>query len=638
MLLQKLIYKFTNIIFTISFFELIALFSIAHATAGIQRRQRYFSSYSKLKITCSWVSHVREAGILVSNGLLIYISPLLLNCHRSSIRSMSSDSESSCFKSPNLKLPARHKLANVRDKMLSSTESLDSLRSTQESSATTPDNIKKLIQQCKRITTSISNDSKSTLSAQAASSVVELEKIYTNIFNLNSKNKRLIQSLVTSNKGNEAKIEEHYDQRYCFTSNIPKPDTIHNSIQDALAQHMEALDDKLNEIVTLKHSIQAMVPTPSIPSADNSIQPIPSTSVSNTPLTHPDTPQNPSTYNTDAQNPTNRTISILPKQRDRFLSGQSIKQDLLQKRLSYSSAVVQHITAKRSHLEIVCRTAEESMALAKDLQKDPSVNIHFNVISKRIPQQKIILLNVPINTSQEFIKDCISTLLRVHTKDVQILKSSPAKTDNAINWIILLPIPQAKNLVYQGDIYIGLARCLARPFTSVLRCRRCQAFGHTTKACKFEENCDNCGNSHGDSDCSDAPHCINCNSHNNQHGTVFATNHKASENICPTFKLYYCNERQRLDTAFPSSKKSSLNKSAQQAQSAWNLSPPYPPPYPPLDPSPYPSPHPSPHPPPPPPSPLFWDFPLPHQGLLPLHPWPPVWSPPLYSGLSSFYH
>lgn len=497
--------------------------------------------------------------------------------------------------------------------MLSSTESLDSLCSTQESPTTTSDNIKKLIQQCKRITTSISNDSKSILSAKAAGSVVELGEIYINILKLNNKNKGLIQSLVTSNQGNEDKIEEYCNQIYLLKSNIRKPDTIYNSIQDALAQHMKALDDKLSEIATLKQSILSMVPTHSIQPVANIIQSNPTASVSNTPLLYPDTPKDPSTYSTEAKNLANRTLSIHPKQRDSFPSGHSIKQDLLQKRLSYSSAVVQHITAKKSHLEIVCRTAEESMALSKDLQQDPSVSTHFNVINKRTPQQKIILVNVPINASQEFIKDCISTLLRVHTKDVQILKSSPAKTDNAINWIVFLPIPHAKSLVLQGDIYIGLARCLARPFTSVLRCRRCQAFGHTTKACKFEEKCDNCGNPHVDSDCNNAPHCINCNSHNNKHGTVFATNHKASENICPTFKLYYCNERQRLDAAFPSSKKSFPDESASQPQSTWNLPLSRPPP-------------------------LLWDFSVPHQGFLPLHPWPPVWPPPLYSGINSRYH
>lgn len=57
-------------------------------------------------------------------------------------------------------------------------------------------------------------------------SVEELEKIYSNVFHFNNKNKVLIQTLVISDKANEAKIEEHFDQIDIFTSNIPEPDTI----------------------------------------------------------------------------------------------------------------------------------------------------------------------------------------------------------------------------------------------------------------------------------------------------------------------------------------------------------------------------------------------------------------------------
>lgn len=102
----------------------------------------------------------------------------------------------------------------------------------------------------------------------------------------------------------------------------------------------------------------------------------------------------------------------------------------------------------------------------------------------------------------------------MYTKDVTILKSSTAKTDNAFNCTYLLSIPQAKKPLGGGGIYIGPAKFLAGSRTSLFRCRCCQTFHHTTKACKFEEKCDNCGNLLVDSDCNDAPHCINCNSHN----------------------------------------------------------------------------------------------------------------------------
>lgn len=135
---------------------------------------------------------------------------------------------------------------------------------------------------------------------------------------------------------------------------------------------MQAFDDKLSEIASLKDSILAMVSTPSIHLAGHSSHPNPPASASNTPLIHLGTPKDPLTYITDPKNKTNGTLSILPKQHDSFPSGHAIMQDLLQKRLSYSSAVVRQVRAKKSHLEIVCRTAWPSQETSgKTLQSIP---------------------------------------------------------------------------------------------------------------------------------------------------------------------------------------------------------------------------------------------------------------------------
>lgn len=71
--------------------------------------------------------------------------------------------------------------------MFSNRERLDSSYYGLDSPTTTSGNIEKLIQKCKYIATSIFSDTKSKLSDKAAESVIELEKIYTNILNLNNK-------------------------------------------------------------------------------------------------------------------------------------------------------------------------------------------------------------------------------------------------------------------------------------------------------------------------------------------------------------------------------------------------------------------------------------------------------------------
>lgn len=92
-------------------------------------------------------------------------------------------------------------------------------------------------------------------------------------------------------------------------------------------------------------------------------------------------------------------------------------------------------------------------------------------------------------------------------------------------------------LALPSIIYMGKRFALIPYVQKVIRCRKCQRYGHLTKICRTPDSkamCSRCGeltSTHKDGKCQvDSPSCINCKRNN-----LEDTEHEASANICPVF-------------------------------------------------------------------------------------------------------
>jgi len=96
---------------------------------------------------------------------------------------------------------------------------------------------------------------------------------------------------------------------------------------------------------------------------------------------------------------------------------------------------------------------------------------------------------------------------------ITFVKSFNTK-NNCVNWIVQIPGRFMKNLLPKGKIYMAWRIYRIREFLNVVRCFKCQGYGHTAKVCSsLEQLCELCGkHDHSKKECphKESPICVNC--------------------------------------------------------------------------------------------------------------------------------
>lgn len=103
-------------------------------------------------------------------------------------------------------------------------------------------------------------------------------------------------------------------------------------------------------------------------------------------------------------------------------------------------------------------------------------------------------------------------------------------TDTRTNWVIECSA-NVRNIIRIRDrLYIGWQSCRVKDFNPLVRCFKCQSYGHISKFCKNNSVCPHCSEEHELSICPNkdkAPTCPNC------HRVKKESNHALGSSGCP---------------------------------------------------------------------------------------------------------
>jgi len=110
--------------------------------------------------------------------------------------------------------------------------------------------------------------------------------------------------------------------------------------------------------------------------------------------------------------------------------------------------------------------------------------------------------------------DNISTQEHTELLDkIKFLKCFKTK-NNYVNWIVQIPGRYIEEILAKGRVYMEWQIYRVREFINVIRCYKCQGYGHTAKVCHSAEHlCELCGKQdHMKQDCpqKETPTCVNC--------------------------------------------------------------------------------------------------------------------------------
>lgn len=85
--------------------------------------------------------------------------------------------------------------------------------------------------------------------------------------------------------------------------------------------------------------------------------------------------------------------------------------------------------------------------------------------------------------------------------------------DERSNWVVECTA-RVRNIVRTRErIYIGWQSCRLKDYNPLVRCFKCQSFGHTSRVCRGKETCSHCAGEHDIAHCpkkAEQPQCSNC--------------------------------------------------------------------------------------------------------------------------------
>lgn len=125
-------------------------------------------------------------------------------------------------------------------------------------------------------------------------------------------------------------------------------------------------------------------------------------------------------------------------------------------------------------------------------------------------------------------------LLKKPTRNVRIVRKIETRMGKH-NWLIDVDQDSRKALLEARRICIDFERYRIVEFVSIMRCYRCQKFGHFSSSCDGEQHCPKCAGDHQLKDCkSEQTSCSNCYFED----MTADCNHRADSTSCPAFLKY----------------------------------------------------------------------------------------------------
>lgn len=187
----------------------------------------------------------------------------------------------------------------------------------------------------------------------------------------------------------------------------------------------------------------------------------------------------------------------------------------------------------RNTLIVKSSTDDETSVLMKVIE-ETSLKDVVEITYKLANIKKLIILGIPVDISET---DVINGLMEQYQTDIPIAEHKIIKRQNAKNYQLVIEVEEwiAQHLLRHQRILLGFISCRVSLYLPIIRCNKCQRYGHTDQNCRKTEYCQYCARSHKSIICPvrkspDKHRCINC------YGTPRDFPHSANSSDCPTFQ------------------------------------------------------------------------------------------------------
>ncbi|KAG8174404.1 hypothetical protein JTE90_016100 [Oedothorax gibbosus] len=174
------------------------------------------------------------------------------------------------------------------------------------------------------------------------------------------------------------------------------------------------------------------------------------------------------------------------------------------------------------------------------IQNDPNLGKLANSKISKLRKVRLIAFGVPDSIKEQEFKQHLESLEETGGRPVEIIKAfkNGKKLTDTTNYIMDVDSKTADNLLILSKFVLHFNRVRIKRYFNILRCYRCQWFGHASHNCKYDVACAACAGRHETRQCtSNQQKCINCL----QGKGGYKHDHRADDRACNEFLDYKAN-------------------------------------------------------------------------------------------------
>lgn len=204
----------------------------------------------------------------------------------------------------------------------------------------------------------------------------------------------------------------------------------------------------------------------------------------------------------------------------------SVRKITHEKRFSVKPTDVYLTQKNRMILRVTDRATAETYAdkLSTILPKE-----EFKISLPPVKRRRVNILRVPSSITKETICDAIADHLLFIPEFCAVVYEYPEKLGHRT---VTVEIDNRSmiQLLQRPKLCVDFTSLKVEPYVRVIRCLKCQDFGHFARNCRKDVVCMNCAGSHKTEQCKvGSLCCLNCKVKKHPHG------HRANSNQCKSF-------------------------------------------------------------------------------------------------------
>lgn len=165
---------------------------------------------------------------------------------------------------------------------------------------------------------------------------------------------------------------------------------------------------------------------------------------------------------------------------------------------------------KKGGVILRCDNSEAAIILKENIES--KLKAKYNIEKPKSIKPRIKILGIHEENNDDNLSNKIVQQNKLNdvVKELKIVYKSKVK-NNKFNLIIECDDRTHEYLLKQESIFVGWMRCLVQEDLRIIRCYKCQKYGHFARECKYESKCPVCANDHSIDQCSsESKNCINC--------------------------------------------------------------------------------------------------------------------------------